>query len=74
MGGQWGKGDRGRFWKQGVAGALTVDEAVFLGQEGSLQTFPTAHGPAKQHPRGERGIRSMAGLGIGQSWKERIWA
>lgn len=52
--------------------ALTVDEAIFLGQEGGLQTFPTAHGPAKQHPRGEWGIRSMAGLDIGQSWEEKM--
>lgn len=55
-----------------AAGALTVDEAIFLGQEGGLQTFPAAHGPAKQHPRGERGVRSMDGLDIGQSWNERM--
>ena len=51
--------------------ALTVDEAVFLGQEGGLQAFPAAHRPAKQHPWGERGIGSMAGLDVGQSWNER---
>lgn len=39
-----------------MARALTVDEAVLLGQEGSLQTLPTAHGPEKQHPWGEWGI------------------
>lgn len=67
-----GQGGRGRLRKQGAAGTLTVDEAVFLGQEGRLQTFPTAQGPAEQHPWGERGIRSMVGLDIGQSWKEKM--
>lgn len=47
--------------------ALTVDEAVLLGQQGGLQTFATAHGPAEQHPRGERGVGSVVGLDIGQS-------
>lgn len=36
--------------------ALTVDQAVLLGQEGSLQALPAAHGPEEQHPRGERGV------------------
>lgn len=49
-------GRQGSLWKQGGYRALTVDEAVFLGQEGSLQTFPTAHRPAKQHSWGEWGI------------------
>lgn len=57
--------------KQSGRRALTVDEAVFLGQEGGLQTLPAAHGPEKQHPRGEGGVRAMDGLDIGQSWKAK---
>lgn len=49
-------GRQGSLWKQGGYRGLTVDEAVFLGQEGRLQTFPTAHRPAKQHSRGEWGV------------------
>lgn len=48
--------------------ALTVDKAIFLGQEGGLQALAAAHRPAQQHLRGERGIGSMAGLHVGQSW------
>ena len=71
MGGPGRAGRHGRFWKQGSTWALTVDEAVFLGEEGGLQAFPAAHGPTKQHPWGEGGIGSMAGLDVGQSWNER---
>lgn len=49
-------GRQGSLGEQGGYRALTVDEAVLLGQEGSLQTFPTAHGPAKQHSWGEGGV------------------
>lgn len=51
--------------------ALTVDKAVFLGQQGRLQALAAAHGPEEHHPRGERGVGSMAGLHVGQSWGER---
>lgn len=67
-GGLWRQA-QGKALEAGRGQALTVDEAVFLGQEGSLQTFPTAHGPTEQHPWGERGVGSMVGLDIGQSWK-----
>lgn len=52
----WEGKRQGKVLEAGQLRALTADEAVFLGQEGSLQALAAAHGPEEQHPRGERGV------------------